>query len=102
MNVMSFFRITWLSISIHSRLIRFDSFLTSTHGGLSLLGQGSGTIRRCGLVGVGLALLESIEGMDFNKFALSDWKLVFFCLSQHLPCYAHLDAAMPLAMTKMD
>ena len=29
-------------------------------GGLNMLGPGSGTIRRCGLVGVGVALLEEV------------------------------------------
>ena len=29
-------------------------------GGLNMLGPGSGTIRRCGLVGVGVALLKEV------------------------------------------
>ena len=29
-------------------------------GGLNMLGPGSGTIRKCGLVGVGVALLEEV------------------------------------------
>ena len=29
-------------------------------GGLNMLGQGSGTIRRCGLVGISVALLEEL------------------------------------------
>jgi hypothetical protein len=29
-------------------------------GGLNMLGPGSGTIRRCGLVEVGVALLEDV------------------------------------------
>ena len=30
------------------------------YGDLNMLGSGSGTIRRCGLVGVGVALLEEV------------------------------------------
>ena len=30
------------------------------YGGLNMFGPGSGTIRRCGLVGVGVALLEKV------------------------------------------
>jgi len=29
-------------------------------GGLKMLGPGTGTVRRCGLVGVGVALLEEV------------------------------------------
>ena len=29
-------------------------------GGLNMLGPGSGTIKRCGLVGVGVTLLEEV------------------------------------------
>ena len=32
--------------------------LLDNHGGLHMCGSGNGTIRRCGLVGVGVALLE--------------------------------------------
>ena len=34
----------------------------STCDGLNMLGPGSGTIGRCGLVGVGVALLEEVSG----------------------------------------
>jgi hypothetical protein len=35
--------------------------------GLNILGSGSGTIRKCGLVGIGLALL--------GKLSLQEWAL---------------------------
>ena len=34
--------------------------LNKQYGGLNMLGPGSGTIRWCGLVGVGVALLEEV------------------------------------------
>jgi hypothetical protein len=34
--------------------------LGSGMGGMNMLGPGSGTIRRCGLVGVGVALLKEV------------------------------------------
>jgi hypothetical protein len=38
------------------------SYMTSicACGGLNMLGPGSGTVRRCGLIGVGVALLEEV------------------------------------------
>ena len=32
----------------------------TTYSGLNMLGPGSGTIRKCDLVGVGVALLEEV------------------------------------------
>ena len=49
------------------------------YDGLNILGPGSGTIRRCGLVGVGLTLLKKcvIVGMGFKTLILGPWKPVF-------------------------
>jgi hypothetical protein len=46
-----------------------------------MLGSGCGTIRRCGLVGVGIALLEEVcpsRGMegDFESLLLIAWQTV--------------------------
>jgi hypothetical protein len=51
-------------------------------GGLNLLGPGSSTIRRCDLIGVGVALLEEIRhfGVGFETLLLAAWKPVFSCL----------------------
>jgi hypothetical protein len=35
-------------------------FLGTYCGGLNMLGPGTGTIRRCGLVGVGVAVFEEV------------------------------------------
>jgi hypothetical protein len=45
-----------------------------------MTGPGSGTIRRCGLVGVGVALLEWVChcGVGFKTFTLAAWKPIFF------------------------
>ena len=42
-------------------MLTTDSRTVGRCGGLNVLGPGSGTIRRCGLVGVGVALLEEVD-----------------------------------------
>ena len=54
-------------------------------GSLNMLGPESGTIWRCGLVGVGVTLLEEVLEevtvvIDFKIFVLAAWKPVFSCL----------------------
>jgi hypothetical protein len=48
-------------------------------GGLNMLGPRSGTIRRCGLVRVGVALIGGsvIMGVGFKILILAAWNLVF-------------------------
>ena len=49
-------------------------------GGLNKLGPGSGTIRRCGLVGVGVALLVEVchcQGWALRHPLLTTWEPVF-------------------------
>jgi hypothetical protein len=36
------------------------SIIVTIYGGLNMLGPGSSTVRKCGLVGVGVALLEEV------------------------------------------
>ena len=48
-------------------------------GGLNFLGPGSGPIRRCALVGVGMALLEEVTvDLGFKNLVLAAWKTVFY------------------------
>ena len=50
-------------------------------GGLNMLGLGSTTIRRCGLIGIGVALLEEVCHFRVGfKTLLAASKPVFFCL----------------------
>jgi hypothetical protein len=59
-----------------------------------MLGPGSGTIRRCGLVRVGLALLEEVChcGVSFKILVLAAWRPVLFCL----PLDEDVELAAPL------
>jgi hypothetical protein len=41
-----------------SKIIQQEKAVVTKCDGLSVLGPGSGTIRKCGFVGVGVALLE--------------------------------------------
>ena len=72
-----------------------------------MLGPGSGTIRRCGLVGVGVALLEEVchcGGGLCNPLpsCLEDSSLLFTFGTQCrlLQRHAYLDAAMLPALTE--
>ena len=49
-------------------------------GGLNMLGPGNGTIRRCGLVGVGTAILEEVChcGVGNETLLLTTLELVIF------------------------
>jgi hypothetical protein len=42
------------------RRMEIEESMGASCGGLNVLGPGSGTVRRCGLVGVGVALLEEV------------------------------------------
>jgi hypothetical protein len=63
---------------IHCMLPHFKH-KTGICGGLNMLGPGSGTIRRCGLVEVGVALLEEVCHCrrGFKTLILAAWKPVF-------------------------
>jgi hypothetical protein len=59
-----------------------------------MLGTGSGTIRRCGFVRVGVALLEEVChcGCGFKTLFLAAWKPVFSCtMPAWILQYSHLD-----------
>jgi hypothetical protein len=87
-------------------------------GGLTMLGPGNDTIRRCGLVGVGVASLEWMwpcwrkyvtMGVSFETLLLAAWKTVFswLPLDQDIELsapspYTCLDTAMLPALMLMD
>ena len=63
------------------RIIAYNPPLTHGHcGGSYMLSPGSGTIRRCDLVGVGVALLKEdvTVGVGFKTLILVVWKPVFY------------------------
>jgi hypothetical protein len=67
----SFFKMFW------------QVFCQNNCGSLNMHGPESGTIRKCGLVGVGVALLEAVchLGMSFVTLLLAAWRTEFSSLT---------------------